>query len=76
MQQFKESVKNRIIFYFAIIFILFIILALRLVWIQVINSAEYEHKALNQRVKEFIVNSERGIIYDNTGRKLAVSLPA
>ncbi|MGP3779437.1 penicillin-binding transpeptidase domain-containing protein [Halanaerobium saccharolyticum] len=76
MQQFEESKKNRIIFYFAIIFILFIILALRLVWIQVINSAEYEHKALNQRIKEFVVNSERGIIYDNTGRKLAVSLPA
>lgn len=76
MQQFEKSVKNRVIFYFAIIFILFIILALRLVWIQVINSAEYEHKALSQRVKEFVVNSERGIIYDNTGRKLAVSLPA
>jgi stage V sporulation protein D (sporulation-specific penicillin-binding protein) len=69
-------VKNRVIFYFAVIFILFIILALRLVWIQIINSAEYEHKALSQRVKEFVVNSERGIIYDNTGRKLAVSLPA
>ncbi|RCW62069.1 MULTISPECIES: PASTA domain-containing penicillin-binding protein [Halanaerobium] len=76
MQQFEESSKNRIIFYFAIIFILFIILALRLVWIQVINSAEYEHKALNQRIREFVVDSERGIIYDNTGRKLAVSLPA
>ena len=76
MQHFKESLKNRIIFYFAIIFMLFIILALRLVWIQVINSAEYEHKALSQRVKEFIVTSERGIIYDKTGRKLAVSLPA
>lgn len=76
MQQFEKSVKNRVIFYFAIIFMLFIILALRLVWIQVINSAEYEHKALSQRIKEFVVNSERGIIYDNTGRKLAVSLPA
>ena len=76
MQRFETSVKNRVIFYFAVIFILFIILALRLVWIQIINSAEYEHKALSQRVKEFVVNSERGIIYDNTGRKLAVSLPA
>jgi len=76
LQRFETSVKNRVIFYFAVIFILFIILALRLVWIQIINSAEYEHKALSQRVKEFVVNSERGIIYDNTGRKLAVSLPA
>lgn len=76
MRDFNESLKNRVIFYFAVIFILFIILVLRLFWIQVINSAEYEHKALNQRVKEFVVNSERGIIYDNTGRKLAVSLPA
>ncbi|TDO83440.1 stage V sporulation protein D (sporulation-specific penicillin-binding protein) [Halanaerobium saccharolyticum] len=76
MQRFEKTVKNRVIFYFAIIFILFIILALRLVWIQIINSAEYKHMALSQRVKEFVVNSERGIIYDNTGRKLAVSLPA
>ena len=76
MHNFEENIKNRIIFYFAVVFILFIILALRLVWIQVINSAEYKHKALNQRVKEFVVSSERGIIYDNTGRKLAVSLPA
>ena len=76
MQRFENKLKNRVIFYFAIIFIVFIILALRLVWIQVINSAEYQHKALSQRVKEFVVNSERGIIYDNTGRKLAVSLPA
>lgn len=76
MQEPNNSVKNRIIFYFAILFILFTILALKLVWIQIINSAEYQHKALNQRVSKFIVNSERGIIYDNTGRKLAVSLPA
>ncbi|MFW6280942.1 MAG: penicillin-binding transpeptidase domain-containing protein [Halanaerobium sp.] len=76
MQNFKKSLKNRVIFYFAIIFILFVILALRLLWIQVINSAEYEHRALSQRMREFIVNSERGIIYDNSGRKLAVSLTA
>ncbi|MGM0548349.1 MAG: penicillin-binding transpeptidase domain-containing protein [Bacillota bacterium] len=76
MQDPKNSVKNRVMFYFAILFILFTILALKLVWIQIINSAEYQHKALNQRVSKFIVNSERGIIYDNTGRKLAVSLPA
>jgi stage V sporulation protein D (sporulation-specific penicillin-binding protein) len=76
LRDFNESLKNRIIFYFAVVFILFIILVLRLFWIQVINSAEYEHKALNQRAKEFVVKSERGIIYDNTGRKLAVSLPA
>ncbi len=76
MRDFNDSLKNRVIFYFAVIFILFLILVLRLFWIQVINSAEYEHKALNQRVKEFVVDSERGIIYDNAGRKLAVSLTA
>jgi len=76
LQHFKKSLKNRVIFYFAVIFILFIILALRLLWIQVINSAEYEHKALDQRLREFIVNSKRGIIYDNSGRKLAVSTAA
>ena len=76
MQDFKESIKNRAMFYFAVIFLLFVIIAFRLLWIQVINSAEYKDKALNQRMREFVVNSERGIIYDNTGRKLAVSLAA
>ncbi|MCC3144742.1 PASTA domain-containing protein [Halanaerobium sp. Z-7514] len=76
MQDFKESIKNRAMFYFAVIFLLFVIIAFRLLWIQVINSAEYKDRALNQRMREFVVNSERGIIYDNTGRKLAVSLAA
>jgi len=76
LRDFNEQVKNRLMFYFAVVFFVFILLVLRLVWIQVINSAEYKHKALSQRVKEFVIDSERGMIYDNTGRKIAVSLPA
>lgn len=76
MPDFNKDLKNRVIVYFAVLFVLFIILMIRLFWIQVINSEEYEHKAIKQRVKEFVVHSKRGIVYDNTGRKLAVSLPA
>jgi len=75
LHQEQNTIRNRILFFFIFLFIIFILLSLRLVWIQVINSAEYQHKALNQRVKELIVSAKRGIIYDKSGRKLAVTLP-
>ncbi|MFW5986346.1 MAG: stage V sporulation protein D [Halanaerobiales bacterium] len=66
-------VKKRIIFLFLIIFLMIILLTARLVWIQVINSDEYQNKALDQRKIELKVEPKRGIIYDRQGRELAVS---
>jgi len=69
----NPQVRNRVLLFFLIIFIIFVLLALRLVWIQVINSAEYQNLALNQRLREVKVEAKRGIIYDRNGKKLAVS---
>ncbi len=73
MPRTNPQVRNRVLLFFLIIFIIFVLLALRLVWIQVINSAEYQNLALNQRLREVKVEAKRGIIYDRNGKKLAVS---
>ena len=45
----RLQVKKRIILLFVIIFIITFLLFLRLVWIQVINSDQYQRKAMEQR---------------------------
>jgi len=50
-----------------------IMLSLRLVWIQVINSEEYQEKAIEQRRMQIKVEPKRGIIYDRKGNELAIS---
>lgn len=67
------EVRKRILFLFLIVFIMFTGLAVRLVWIQVVNSDKYQNKALEQRKIELKVEPKRGIIYDCQGRELAVS---
>ncbi|NLJ84473.1 MAG: PASTA domain-containing protein [Halanaerobiaceae bacterium] len=67
------QVRKRIIILFFLFFLLIILLSTRLTWIQVINSAEYQKKALEQRTRELMVEPKRGIIYDSKGRELAIS---
>lgn len=67
------EVRKRIIFLFFLLFLLTMVLSLRLVWIQVVNSDEYQQKALEQRTRGLKVEPKRGIIYDRQGRELAVS---
>lgn len=67
------QVRKRIILLFLIFLLLTSLLSLRLIWIQVINSDEYQKKAIDQRTRELKVESKRGIIYDRQGRELAVS---
>lgn len=67
------QVRKRIIFLFVIFFMTVIMLSLRLVWIQVINSEEYQEKAIEQRRMQIKVEPKRGIIYDRKGNELAIS---
>lgn len=67
------QIKKRIIALFAIIFTIIFFLSLRLVWIQVINSDEYQKKALDQRLRHLKVEPKRGIIFDRNGKELAIS---
>ena len=67
------QVRKRILLLFLLFFLLIILLSIRLTWIQVINSAEFQKKALEQRTRELKVEPKRGIIYDSKGRELAIS---
>ena len=67
------KLKTRVIVLFIIILIIFSALALRLVWIQVVNSDFYRQKALDQRLRLLKVEPKRGIIFDCNDKKLAVS---
>lgn len=69
----RLQVKKRIILLFVIIFIITFLLFLRLVWIQVINSDQYQRKAMEQRLHQIKVEPKRGVIYDRKGRELAIS---
>ncbi len=73
MHRSNYKLKKRIIILFVIILIIFILLSLRLVWIQVVNSEFYQHKALDQRLRFLKVEPQRGIIFDCNGKKMAVS---
>jgi stage V sporulation protein D (sporulation-specific penicillin-binding protein) len=67
------QIKKRITILFFIFFLVSIILSIRLAWIQVINSSDYQRIALDQRLRELKVEPKRGIIYDRNGRELAIS---
>ncbi len=69
----RLHVRKRIILLFLIFLLLTSLLSFRLIWIQVINSDEYQKKAIEQRTRELKVEPKRGIIYDRQGRELAVS---
>ncbi len=49
-------------------------LLLRLVWLQIIEGTWYQQKALENRIREIVVEPKRGDIYDRNGKELAVSV--
>ncbi|MFP4661162.1 MAG: stage V sporulation protein D [Halanaerobiales bacterium] len=67
------QVRKRIINLFLIFFLMVTGLALRLIWIQVVNSEEYQNRAIEQRTRALKVEPKRGIIHDREGQELAVS---
>lgn len=51
-------------------------LGLRLVWLQLVRGTWFQQQALQNRIREIIVEPKRGVIYDRRGHKLAVSISA
>ncbi|MFW6381914.1 MAG: penicillin-binding transpeptidase domain-containing protein [Bacillota bacterium] len=65
----KEKIK--LIFVFLLIILLAVIG--RLVWIQLLQNDYYKSMAMNQRVKNLSLETNRGNIYDINGKELAVN---
>ncbi len=76
MQKRTESgiVRNRIIILFMIILALFLILAARLVWLQIDQYQRFSTLAQNNRIDILPLAPVRGLIYDRNGEILADNL--
>ena len=65
--------RKRLVFFFAIVIVLFIVLAIRLGQIQIINADEYSSRALEQQTRDVPITAKRGNIYDINGKPLAIN---
>ncbi len=76
MSSIKVTIKRRIVIIFFAFFVAYAALLGRLAFIQIVNSAEYQQKAVEQWTRDIPIRSKRGIIYDRNFKKLAVSATA
>lgn len=58
---------------FILAFIIFLLLIIRLFWIQFIDGAWLKEKAYRQQTSSKIISPERGTIFDVNGKSLAIS---
>ena len=76
MSTYSVEVRKRITFIFFALFFVFFLLVLRLAYLQIIKGTWYQQKALENRIREIVVEPKRGDIYDRNGNELAVSINA
>ena len=72
----NKSIKNRLRFTLGVVIAIVAFLTWRLFYIQVYNNDELQKGALEQWTKGIDIKSDRGIIYDRNGKRLAVNIPA
>ncbi|WFA09627.1 PASTA domain-containing penicillin-binding protein [Tissierella sp. Yu-01] len=76
MQTPNKSTKNRLRFVLGVIVTIVMFLAWRLFYLQVYNNEDLKKGALEQWTKGIDIKSNRGVIYDRNGKKLAVNVTA
>ena len=76
MRSPNKSTKNRLRFVLGVVVIVVLGLTGRLLYLQVFNNDELKKGALEQWTKGIDIKSNRGILYDRKGKKLAVSVTA
>ena len=59
----------------ASLLIIFLLLIIRLIWLQFVQGSDLKEQAYNQQTTDQIISTSRGIIYDSTGKTLAISTP-
>ena len=68
--------RNRVLWVFGIFTVLFVILAFRTSWHQLIKGNEYAQKAAKQQTADSVISAFRGNILDSSKEPLAVSATA
>lgn len=65
--------RSRLVFFFGFACLLFVVLALRLGWHQIVKADDYAQMAIDQQTSDSIVQAVRGSIRDRNNRDLAIS---
>lgn len=68
------TIRKRTAIFFLFVVVIMVGLAGRLAYLQFFKSPWLAENATDQRVREIPVEAKRGVIYDRTGRELAVSV--
>lgn len=71
-----DKTKNRIGWLFCLVVVCFVIMIGRLFYIQIIDGANLQSRALSQWTRSFTVTAKRGEIVDRNGKVLAQSASA
>ena len=69
----KEKLKTRAKNIFFIFILLFMLLIVRIIYVQFIKGPEYKETASRQQLLNQVISPKRGTIYDSTGKALAIS---
>ncbi|MBO8159316.1 stage V sporulation protein D [Thermosyntropha sp.] len=76
MQTTSLTVRKRIATLFLLFTVGFVLLCVRIFWVQFVKGAELSEKAMQNRMRDIPVEAKRGIIYDRNGHELAISVSA
>ncbi len=74
MHRINKSTRKRLKFAIFVVTLIVFFLGYRLIRVQVIEGSEYRRGAMQQWTKAINLKSDRGVIYDRKGRKLAVNV--
>ena len=71
---FPDGAKIRLYALSGLLCLWLVAICLRLVYLQVFCYGDFEHRAQHQQQRTFDLSPKRGIIYDRSGRELAMSI--
>ena len=67
------KVKKRFTVIFVLLSVLFLLLSVRIAYVQFIDGSWLSREAMEQQTRDKLINAKRGTIYDRNGKQLATS---
>ena len=68
------SVSKRLRLGAAVFIVIFLLLIIRIFWLQVVDGADLKEQMYAQLIANEVISPKRGTIYDSTGKQLAISV--
>lgn len=69
----QMTARRRLVVFFILVCIMFVLIAVRTGYIQIVKADEYSAKALSQQTKDIPITARRGNIYDTNMKALAIN---